>query len=75
MAVRPFAKEYVIETNPQVSQSTYSSEAKLSEVGDSSLRRETSTMSMSMQQRISTKMSSELEHKIVISKAVHLGQR
>lgn len=69
MAVRPFAKEYVIETNPQVSQSTYSSEAKLSEVGDSSLRRETSTMSMSMQQRISTKMNASEQSSLSLNSA------
>jgi hypothetical protein len=33
VGVKPYAKEFTIETNPQVSQSTYSSEAKLSEVG------------------------------------------
>ena len=34
-AVRPYDQEFVIDTNPlQISQSTYSSEAKISETGD-----------------------------------------
>ena len=36
-AVRPFSKEFTIETNPQIiSQSTYASEARISEAGDNS---------------------------------------
>lgn len=63
MAVRPHAKEFIIETNPQVSQSTYSSEAKLSEAGDATAKSTkdkdaNAGLSISFQHKLTTKMNS-----------------
>lgn len=64
MAVRPYAKEFTIETNPQVmvSQSTYSSEAKLSETGDmtakNSKERDASGSLSTSFNKLQTKMNS-----------------
>ena len=54
MAVRPFAKEFVIETNPQMSQSTYASEAKLSETADTTVKKDSSMLSSTLQNRMNS---------------------
>jgi hypothetical protein len=55
MAVRPFSKEFTIETNPPiVSQSTYASEARMSEtdVNNNTVKRDSSMLSNTAAQRM-----------------------
>ena len=60
-AVRPSSKEFTIETNPQIiSQSTYASEARISEAGDNiqTVKRESSMLSSNVQRMSTQKMNS-----------------